>query len=121
MRHDTVEGVVLLNRALLAEAEEARAQATFVQCHSLIVQVGWLLSSTANPPWRFSARAASGESYARYEEIAAAAWARGLSRWRQQSRVSLLRTKPPKRRMTKGNPPGTILEAIDVRLASWTR
>ena len=79
---DRTDLLIERNRALLAAAEETRAQASFVQCHSLIVQIGWLLSATTNPPWRFSPRA----SYARYERIADAAWTRGVSRWLWQSR-----------------------------------
>jgi hypothetical protein len=85
MRHSTVEDLVLRNHALLAEAEEARARWLEAWNASLIVQIGWLLSSTSHPP-PMSPRPASRARYARYERIADAAWRRGSSRWKASSR-----------------------------------
>jgi hypothetical protein len=84
MRHSSVEDLVLLNHALLAE--EARARWLEAWNASLIVQIDWLLSSTSHPP-PISPRPTLGASYARYERIADAAWRRGSARWKASSRA----------------------------------
>ena len=84
MRHDTIEDLVLLNHALLAKAEEACARSRLAQFRSLLVSVECLMSGAYNPPWAFSALA-HGAGYDHYQEIADAAWTRGLAHWRKAS------------------------------------
>jgi hypothetical protein len=83
MRHSTIDDLVLRNHALLAKAEEAGARLREAQFRNLLVTVGCLVSSTYNPPW-VSARWPR-KNAGRYRRIADAAWARGLSDWRQGS------------------------------------
>jgi len=81
MRHSTIEDLVLLNHALLAEAEEARARHREVQFLHLLVLVGCLMSSTYDPQWVWDRWPC--KNAVRYRRIADAAWARGLADWRQ--------------------------------------
>jgi hypothetical protein len=94
MRHSSVEDLALLNHALLIEAEETRARALEVRCASLVVQIGWLLSSTFVPPL-MSSRPASRARYARYQQIADEAWRQGSSRWKAASRAYIAVAKAP--------------------------
>jgi hypothetical protein len=84
MRHNTIEDLVLLNHALLAEAEEVHARHREVQFRHLLALVGCLMSSTYDPEW--VSALGSHKNAARYRQIANAAWARGLAEWRQASR-----------------------------------
>ena len=83
MRHSTIEDLVLLNHALLAEAEEVRARHREAQFRHLLVLVRCLVSSTYDPPW--VSTCGPDRNTARYRRLADAAWARGLADWRQAS------------------------------------
>jgi hypothetical protein len=100
MRHSTIEDLVLANRALLAEAEEAGARQREVQFHNLLVTVKCLMSSAYDPAWVSALTRSKGA--ARYRRIADAAWARGLSHWRQGSQALITASKVTRAELADG-------------------
>jgi hypothetical protein len=94
MRHSSVEDLILLNHALLAEAEETCARTREIKCGTLLVQIQWLFSPTSYPP-PMSSQPGSRARYTRYERIGDAAWRRGASRWKAASRAYIAASKAP--------------------------
>jgi hypothetical protein len=104
MRHSTIEDLVLLNHALLAEAEEVRARHREVQFRHLLVVAKCLMSSTYDPPW--VSVGGSHKNAARYRRLANTAWACGLADWRRGSSDLIAASRVARAEAQAGLDPG---------------